>query len=420
MVYLNKTLPLFFALFIMLCIYPSISYAQNLSNSGFEEAELNWEKIQHALEFSILETDAKEGSRSASIINTSSSSSGIEQLVTDLKPDTQYKVSAFIKSKDTNTSKLFLRVAWYETPDGSGKQIKTNDSESIIGEDWVNISVITVSPEQTKSAKIRLLVASGTGIFDAVSLEELPPITPTPTISLAPIPTNSNYQESGVITNIYISEVMVYPSSDESEWIEIFNDNSTKVALSDWYLDDIADGGASPKQFNLEIPAKGYALYELSSSVFNNGSDAVRLLNSEKKVVDSFSYTSSLRSYSLGKTKENTFCIQIPSPEKENKSCYSSPISPSPTLITPTVKPIVAGVLTTYLSPTPTVKVKMTNLNLGGVPSKVTTESPTETVIIKDSIDKTINKEPWLLLSGSYSVLALISLISKIFIFRYT
>ncbi|MCS7093078.1 MAG: hypothetical protein NZL96_01435 [Patescibacteria group bacterium] len=73
--------------------------------------------------------------------------------------------------------------------------------------------------------------------------------------------------------------------------MEIFNNNDFQVQLRNWYLDDIENGGSSPKSFSIDIPAKSYRVILLSNSIFNNSSDSIRLLNPRREVEDSFEYT---------------------------------------------------------------------------------------------------------------------------------
>jgi hypothetical protein len=141
--------------------------------------------------------------------------------------------------------------------------------------------------------------------------------TPTPTNTPTPTPT------SAPITGVMISEAMVQPLTGEYEWVELYNDNDLPVFLDDWYVDDTASGGASPKVFTAIIPEKGYAVVDLTSSLFNNDSDFVRLLNTEKEEVDVFQYEYSEKGKTIGRNtdKNNEICIQEPSKGFTNNSC---------------------------------------------------------------------------------------------------
>jgi hypothetical protein len=135
---------------------------------------------------------------------------------------------------------------------------------------------------------------------------------------------------------------MVAPNSGEYEWVELYNGNDFSVTLTNWYIDDIADGGSSPRIFTLSIPAKGYEIIDLSSGIYNNGGDSVRLLDSTSALKHEFSYASSEKSYTWG-AKDNTFssfCIQSPSKEVVNSGCVTEfDDSGAPTLAAAVVSP---------------------------------------------------------------------------------
>jgi len=138
--------------------------------------------------------------------------------------------------------------------------------------------------------------------------------TPTPTLVLV------SYQ------NIYLSEVYPNPQTGEKEWVEIYNDNDFIVNLNNWYLDDIEDGGSSPKKFSLTIEPKSYGSVDLSTAMFNNDGDVVRLLDFEKKEKDSFEYKDSQKGKSFGRISFETdeFCLQEPSKSLKNNPCLNN------------------------------------------------------------------------------------------------
>lgn len=147
-----------------------------------------------------------------------------------------------------------------------------------------------------------------------------PTVSPTPTASPTIIIDENN---SVNIKNIYISEVMVAPNTGENEWIELYNDNSYDVTLIDWFIDDVAEAGSTQKKINISIPSYGFALVDLSQSIFNNSSDQVRLVNPLNKEIDSLTYDFSERGFSFGRVdfKKNDFCLQTPSYGKINNQC---------------------------------------------------------------------------------------------------
>ncbi len=201
-------------------------------------------------------------------------------------------------------------------------------------------------------------------------LDPLPTITPTlflsPTISPTemPIPTLTSYH------NIYISEAMVNPAKDENEWIELFNNNDYAVSLMNWFIDDIENSGSSPKMFSLEIPSKSYGVFMLSSSMFNNTGDSVRLLDFNKNLKDSFEYSSSTQGKTYGRISldSDDFCLQEPSKGNVNNPC----INPTPSSTPKPSNTLTPSKTSTYLSVTAvlnrsTNQLARRNLDEGGV-----------------------------------------------------
>jgi len=149
------------------------------------------------------------------------------------------------------------------------------------------------------------------------------PSTLTATFSQTPPPSSSIPLQT--YTNIYLSEVMVDPDSNNHEWIEIFNNNDHQVSMTNWFIDDDENSGSAPKKFSLFLDSNAYGVIELSNSIFNNSGDSVRLLDFEQKVIDSFEYGNSEKGKSLGRISfsEDNFCLQIPSYEKSNGACLN-------------------------------------------------------------------------------------------------
>lgn len=181
-------------------------------------------------------------------------------------------------------------------------------------------------------------------------------VTPTPTLTLPPtfslLPehtpslTQSASPQQAVTDlphqtydNIYITEAMVYPDSDQHEWVELYNNNNFDVNLESWYIDDTANSGSTPIKFSLSIKNHAYGVYELKSSMFNNDGDSVRLLDPMQNLKDSFEYnTTSQKGKSWGRTslESDIFCIQTSSYGLENTSCLyptqANTASSTPTL----------------------------------------------------------------------------------------
>ncbi len=212
-----------------------------------------------------------------------------------------------------------------------------------------------------------------------LSLTPIPTLTPIVVPTEVPIPTTVPINLPTSVPpvdndSIFISEVYPYPNKDEHEWIELYNSGDNEVILTDWKIDDIEAGGSSPHAFSLTLPAKQYGAVSFSSSLFNNDQDSVRLLNFSGIEKDSMEYTNAKQGFSFGRQSNNsdTYCLQLPSLNNQNNSCYET----QPTKVqtqTPTKKiQSVANSMTTSPITSPS---KLTKRVQSTVPVKETAPS---------------------------------------------
>lgn len=242
-------------------------------------------------------------------------------------------------------------------------------------------------------------------------------ITPTITImpTSTPTPIQPTLTDSTDLTNIYLSEVMVYPSTGEKEWVEIYNDNDFSVSLNNWIIDDLENGGSSPKIFSLIIDAKSYEVVDLTSSIFNNDGDSVRLLDWNKNLKDDFEYGESEQGKTLGNDslESDNFCLQEPSKNLVNNPCIN-PTSTPVTPVTPTTKMLKFEGL---INQTPT-KVEgretrpLQYLSPFSYPPSPDVLGTTDKLII-NSTDNILLINLLCFLSFSYSLLTIISILFK-------
>lgn len=145
----------------------------------------------------------------------------------------------------------------------------------------------------------------------------IPTNVPTPSPSHTPTSIPESYD------NILISEVMVYPDSTEQEWIEFYNNNEFEVVLENWFIDDTENSGSALKTINLIIPPYSFAAYDLTSPMFNNDGDSVRLLDYYKLQKDGFEYGASRQNttYSRVSWTSDSFCETSASKYGENNAC---------------------------------------------------------------------------------------------------
>ncbi|MBI5122264.1 lamin tail domain-containing protein, partial [Candidatus Roizmanbacteria bacterium] len=209
-----------------------------------------------------------------------------------------------------DSSKTFAKC-----PDGNGNWFILNLSTKNTSNQTA-CQGLTPTPTLTPTLTPTIIPTIGSGDPTPTEIIQTPTTTPTP----------QSYD------NIYISEVMVNPPAGEKEWLEIYNDNDFSVSLNNWYIDDLENAGSSPKIFSLEISGKSYAVFNLTSSMFNNDGDSVRLLDFNKNLKDDFEYLKTETGKTLGRTslESDDFCLQEPSKNSVNNSC----INPTPTIIT--------------------------------------------------------------------------------------
>lgn len=109
--------------------------------------------------------------------------------------------------------------------------------------------------------------------------------------------------------SVFINEFMANPGTNQTEWIEIYNNRSSSVDIGGWTLDDAA-GGSSPYDIpqGTVLQPKGFIVFygnETGVQLNNNG-DSVRLLDSEGNIVDSYDYSSSTSGVSIGRIPDGS------------------------------------------------------------------------------------------------------------------
>ncbi len=228
--------------------------------------------------------------------------------------------TVFLKYIDNQIEEI-IDIASYSGSFDSGKSYGRCSDK---GGSWYVLTSLT--QEQTNNSACLLLSPSPTPTMIFPSPTEVLILTPTSTVLPTPFPTPTPSPNLISYENIFLSEVMVNPSTGENEWIELYNNNDFSVDLIDWFIDDVENSGGSPKKFSLTIPAKSYQVFELSSAIFNNNGDSVRLLDFNKVEKDSFEYQGSEKGKSWGRITfdSDLFCLQEASKNQVNNLCLSS------------------------------------------------------------------------------------------------
>jgi len=175
-----------------------------------------------------------------------------------------------------------------------------------------------------------------------------------PTITLTPVPILSFTPAPISYQNIIINEFLADPVSG-NEKVEIKNNNSFSVTLSDWKIDDIENGGHAPKVFSAEIPPSGLFTVDLGTDSFlNNGGDQVRLLDFSGVQKDRKDYSSSEVDLTWRRDNSGNWCMGEPSFGTSNPDCFQpTSIASTPT---PVSSPTVTITIIKTLTPTTSLK----------------------------------------------------------------
>jgi hypothetical protein len=161
----------------------------SLINGGFENVRedgtpYGWRKVGG--EMSASKAFHAEGERSAALVSRTASTKWIYQPV-KVEGGGFYRLRAAALKNHPGVREALLRVSWYESADGSGRQIGTADSPAA-AEDSPGFAPLDTGPVQApleaRSAKVRLLIrpasaAPAVVYFDAVRFgkTEAPAVT---------------------------------------------------------------------------------------------------------------------------------------------------------------------------------------------------------------------------------------------------
>lgn len=192
-----------------------------------------------------------------------------------------------------------------------------------------------------------------------------------------------------VFAAVVINEILPNPSgpsSEETEWIELYNSGSDAVNLYEWSLDDI-EGGST--QYSIasgsSIPSEGFLVFEklITGIALNNTEDTVRLINAGGEIVDSYSYRNSTQDISFGRSSDGggSWTICTNRTKGTDNSCPLSTPTPTPTpTVTPSKTPTPTPTNTPNPSPTKTL--------IAVIPTAILTRIPTKapTALVADEI----------------------------------
>jgi len=340
-----------------------------LQNQGFEDGLTYWTKGVSTATFDITPKIKHSGNYGALLTKLESKGLAYFYQKVSVKPGKYYKLSGWVFLNDSFINNVKLRFYWQ---DAGGTNLSLVEKETkTFDENFQFLETeITCSPSEAISAEIQAYVYLNAPnplnppVFDDLVFEEVipPTLTPTPAPTPTPIPTSTSTPKD--YSNIFISEFMAYPESGD-EWVELYNDNGFEVDLYGWYIDDIAEGGSTPRQISGTISPKSQKQFSLNTNAYlNNGGDDVRLLNANQVEKDKVSFETTSKGKSWSKDKNGKWCQLDPSPNAPNPECPKEEDSPNFTpTSTPTQKPPSP---TPTPKPTPTLKIVPTEATKSG------------------------------------------------------
>lgn len=144
--------------------------------------------------------------------------------------------------------------------------------------------------------------------------------------------------------DIIINEIIPEPAGDsDDEMIELRNLSQYPIDITDWQLDDIADGGSSFYTFpvNTIIPAGGYYIvYKSTSGIsLNNDGDQVRLLWANSTLSSDIVYSKTKIGESYSRRDDGSWeWTAILTPGSPNQ--FPVPIADQPVISEPKASPL--------------------------------------------------------------------------------
>jgi len=226
-------------------------------------------------------------------------------------------------------------------------------SDGNLSANWQNSSLAGGTPRTTNSPGSTPSPLPSPSPSQSVSPAPTgtPSISPSPSASPSPASESNAYQYS---QNIFINEFLPYPTKDELEWVELFNEGSQTINLTGWGLSDSA---TSHQPFQIandtKIEPGAYLVVSLSKSFLNNDGDQVKLLWPDGQVVHSVSYQKAKQNFSCAKLNGQWLWTNQPTPGEENKNSYFAAPTPLLAEATPNAAPIQAKaeIVTNFVAP---------------------------------------------------------------------
>ncbi len=152
---------------------PSDLVSAELLNGGFEGATSPWEKFGG--ELSLVSTPARSGASAGAFFSATASTKWAYQVVR-VQADETYEFSGYLRP-DSGVAEAYLRVSWYESPDGSGRMIGSVDSTVRLSGGSTEYVFATTgavqAPPDANSARLRVMLSPKSAAPATVYLDDL-------------------------------------------------------------------------------------------------------------------------------------------------------------------------------------------------------------------------------------------------------
>lgn len=287
-----------------------------LVNGGFEDGVAGWEYSGGLMTY--VNNPVHSGDRAAILI-VNDEEGCIYQTV-PIAPGESYNFAGYVTKDDTNIEKIFLRIRWYQSDDGSGAEILHIVSEFLMSDhpDYHPLTLTGTAPPYAHSATVECVIKlvdmpTGPAIayFDDMSFTgpaastptptatPTPTSTPTPTPTIAPTPTASptptpiaTSTSSPTLTptstltptptpvltgttaergDVLINEIGYDPPQSgpdaDFEWLEIYNPTDNTIELGGWTISD--NYGSDPVP-SLTLPDGGFVVIAATEGFYTN------------------------------------------------------------------------------------------------------------------------------------------------------
>lgn len=242
-------------------------------NGGFEESidgkPYAWEKYGGELRSTT--HPVRSGAAAAELISATGSTKWMFQTV-QIEPAAGYEFSAWLSQADPGIASAFLRISWYESADGSGRAISTDDSTARLdtpAPEWRWLTTGPVAaPANAHSARLRIVMSPMSSSTVSLFIDDASfgpaEAQPRPSAvsddssetaaSTSPQRPNerrivhgtgsapSNTAPAPAGSRIVINEILYDPAFEgrdaAGEWIEIYNAGTTAADIGGWTIAD--------------------------------------------------------------------------------------------------------------------------------------------------------------------------------------